>query len=143
MIPKTPIWLFAVNVMLNISVESTELPRPQSHAITFRGTKEVIVSLPSRALRSFPSSSLWRSRCFVSRFLLSLQCSSLSLGKPVEEAVNGQPPSTHSSRTGYKHYRQLRQKSNRQIIVATGHHGLLTRLTRKVENTERGSTSYN
>ena len=47
-----------------------------------------------------------------------------------------------SSAQGYKHYRQLRQKSNRQIIVATGHHGL-TRLTRKVENTETGSTSYN
>ena len=38
---KTPICLFPV--MLNISVESRELPRPQSHAITFWGTKEVIV----------------------------------------------------------------------------------------------------
>ena len=38
---KTPIYLFPV--MLNISVESRELPRPQSHAITFWGTKEVIV----------------------------------------------------------------------------------------------------
>ena len=51
---KTPIYLFPV--MLNISVESTELPRPQSRAITCWGTKEVIVSLPSRARRLFPSS---------------------------------------------------------------------------------------
>ena len=51
---KTPIYLFPV--MLNISVESTELPRPQSRAITCWGTKEVIVSLSSRARRLFPSS---------------------------------------------------------------------------------------
>ena len=125
---KTPIYLFPV--MLNISVESTELPRPQSRAITCWGTKEVIVSLPSASSTLVPIIPLRRSRCFLSRFLLSLQCSSLSLGKPVEEAVNGEPPSTH---------RGINTIVN---SVTTSHHGL-TRITRKVENTERGSTIYN
>ena len=77
-----------------------------------------------------PIIPLRRSRCFLSRFLLSLQCSSLSLGKPVEEAVNGEPPSTHGG---------INTIVN---SVTTSHHGL-TRITRKVENTERGSTIYN
>ena len=92
---KTPILLFPVNVMLNISVESTDLPRPQSHAITFWGTKEVIVSLPSRALRSFPSSPSGDRAVLFLAFLSPFSALHWALGKPVEEAVNGESPSTH------------------------------------------------
>ena len=102
-------------------------PVARDHLLGDEGS-DSITPLSSSTL--VPIIPLRRSRCFVSRFLLFLQCSSLSLGKPVEEAVNGEPPSTH---------RGINTIVN---SVTTSHHGL-TRITRKVENTERGSTSYN
>ena len=99
---KTPIYLFPV--MLNISVESTELPRPRSRAITCWGTKEVIVSLPSRARRLFPSSP------YGARAVLFLAFFSLfsATTEPWEACGGGSQWGAAFYPQGYKHYRQLR-----------------------------------
>ena len=107
--------------VVNLKRDAKDLSRDLQQ-LEVRGKLGSKLSLPSRPLRSFASSPSGAPAFFFFFSLSSLPA--VLFTEPWEACGGGSQWRAPFYPQGYRHYRRLRQKSNRQIIVATGHHGL-------------------